>query len=361
MTKIVKLISTSIILSSILLLSCFLSLLLPSQSAAKPRPQPSFDNNAWVASWDYPAGLKEAQSISSQLNSVSYFGGALDKNGRVIVTGPAKDFAAAPLPRYRLEVARYLSVVNDVYENINDPNGKTTLKDTAILEDLLATPESRQKHIDDLFQTMKNYGYTGLEIDYERIWRNPLAAYRYVKFIQELASAAEKESIPLRIILEPSVPANKLVFPEGPEYVVMCYNLYGTHTKDAGPKADKGFIDTVLSRMDRLPRPHSIAFATGGCVWESGKKPRFVDEKEARSLQDSLHAAAARDAASGAVTFSGQKDGRTITCWYADAETLQQWKEQALKHGTDGISLWRLGGNHQITEYYPGIVNNQER
>lgn len=361
MRKFIQILSGTAILATAFVLAAFATLLLPLHSEAKPRPQPVFDNNAWVASWDYQSGLNEARTISSQLTSVSYFGAALDKQGHVVVLGEAKDLAQASLPRYRMVITRYLSVVNDVYENPAEPQSQTKLKDTDILEDLLATPESRQAHIQDLFQTMKTYGYTGLEIDYERVWRNPLVAFRYVKFIQELAQAAEKENIPLRIILEPSVPANHLVFPAGPEYVIMCYNLYGTHTKEAGPKADKEFIDTVLSRMDRLPRPHSIAFATGGCVWESGKPVRFVTEKEARQLQAKTGAKAVRDENSGALSFTSQKGQETLTCWYADAQTLNQWKHQALEHGTDGISLWRLGDNFHIAEYYPGLVNNKER
>lgn len=256
-----------------------------------------------------------------------------------------------------MTVKKYLTVVNDVYDNPQDPKGQTKVKDTSILETILATQASRQAHIDDLFRTMKAYGYDGLEIDYEQVWKNPLVAFRYVKFIQEIAAAADEQQVPLRIIFEPSVPANKLIFPEGPEYVIMCYNLYGTHTKDAGPKADPAFIDTVLGRVDRLPRPHSIAFATGGCIWESGQSPRMVTEGEARELAKSLHAKVQRDSASQALRFEGRRaDGAAVTGWYGDSETIRAWKQQALEHGVDGISLWRLGGNDHIRTYYVGLM-----
>lgn len=358
MRKIVKILSGILAGSAIVLAAGFISLIVPSTSSAKQRPQPSFDNSAWIAYWDYDRGLKETKQVSSQLNSVSYFGGALDKDGKVIVLGPAAAFQKEKLPRYKVTVKKYLSVVNDVYENPDDPKARTSLKDTAVLENLLATQESRQAHIQDLFQTVKKYGYDGLEVDYEQVWKNPLVAFRYVKFVQEIAAAADEENLPLRIIFEPSVPANKLIFPEGPEYVIMAYNLYGTHTKDAGPKADTAFIDTVLSRADRLPRPHSIALATGGCVWEEGKTPYFVNEEEALALQKRLKADVTRDAASQALHFTGKdKDGKTVEAWYADADTLKAWKKQALEHGTDGLSLWRLGGNKNIRQYYPGLEN----
>lgn len=357
MRKIMKILSGAVAAGIILVVAGAVSLMVPSTSAAKQRPQPTFDNNAWIAYWDYDKGLKEAKDISSQLNSVSYFGGALDRQGQVIVLGPAKAFAAEKLPRYKVTVKKYLTVVNDVYDNPQDPKGQTKVKDTSILETILATQASRQAHIDDLFRTMKAYGYDGLEIDYEQVWKNPLVAFRYVKFIQEIAAAADEQQVPLRIIFEPSVPANKLIFPEGPEYVIMCYNLYGTHTKDAGPKADPDFINTVLGRVDRLPRPHSIAFATGGCIWESGQSPRMVTEGEARELAKSLHAKVQREPSSQALQFEGRRaDGAAVTGWYGDSETIRAWKQQALEHGVDGISLWRLGGNDHIRTYYVGLM-----
>lgn len=357
MRKIMKILSGAMAAGVILLVAGTVSLMVPSTSAAKQRPQPSFNSNAWVAYWDYDKGLKEAKAVSSQLNSVSYFGGALDSQGKVVVLGPAGDFVKEKLPRYKVTVKKYLTVVNDVYGNPQDTKSQTKVKDTAVLENLLATKETRQAHIDDLFRVMKQYGYDGLEIDYEQVWKNLLVAFRYVKFIQEIAAAADEQQIPLRIIFEPSVPANKLIFPEGPEYVIMSYNLYGTHTKDAGPKADKAFIDTILGRVDRLPRPHSIAFATGGCVWEGGQSPRMVTEEEARSLAKSLRADVRRDEGSQALCFEGRRpDGSVVTGWYADGETIKAWKQQALEHGIDGISLWRLGGNEPIRKYYVGLL-----
>ncbi len=50
-----------------------------SADAAR-RPQPTFNGNAWIAYWDFDRGLKEAVTIQSQLNSVSYFAAAFDRN-----------------------------------------------------------------------------------------------------------------------------------------------------------------------------------------------------------------------------------------------------------------------------------------
>ena len=70
-----KILSGAVAAGIILVVDGAVSLMVPSTSAAKQHPQPTFDNNAWIAYWDYDKGLKEAKDISSQLNSVSYFGG----------------------------------------------------------------------------------------------------------------------------------------------------------------------------------------------------------------------------------------------------------------------------------------------
>ena len=331
-----------------------ISLLPPRITAARPRSQPVFDSGAWVVSWDFPEGNREARMIQSQLNSVSYFGGVLDGQGKILVTGPWRTFRGEQFTRFRAPVRKYLTVTNDVYPYGVKVKEKKP-KDTELLDGLLATPESRKAHGEALLQALKGTGCSGLEIDYEQVWKNPFTAYRYVKFLQELNLQAEEKKVPLRVILEPDVPANSLIFPEGPEYVIMAYNLYGTHSSTPGPKAGLAFVDRMLDKVARMPRPHSIAFATGGCVWEQGQPPRFVTEKEARALAAKTGKKPERDEKSQALHFAAKNGKGSLECWYADGETLKTWKHRALEKGVDGISVWRLGGNEKIRSYYPGL------
>ena len=330
-----------------------------SADAAR-RPQPTFDGNAWVTYWDFDRGMKEAVKIQSQLNSVSYFAAAFDKNNKMIMVGPATKFTAQKFKRYKAEIRKYLTVVNDVYKDVNNPSGESIEKDTEVLFSLFESDETIQNHARDLLAGVKKHGFDGLEIDYENIWKNPQLAKKFVRFLGLLTPAAEEAKIPLRVILEPGIPVTDYKLPEGPEYVIMCYNLFGAHSIEAGAKADIDFLEKMLKKVSRLPRPHSVALATGGCVWQEGKRPYFVTELEARALQKQLEATARRDPFSGAVTFSAKDaDGKTVECWFADAKTIIAWKRQVMDYGVDGISLWRLGGNYKIEEYYPGIMNKK--
>ncbi len=340
-----------------------------SADAARRGPL-SFDGNAWVTYWDFEKGMKEAVAIQSQLNTVSYFAAVLDGNGKPMVMGHPHKFTGHKFKRYRASVKKYLTVVNDVYKDIHNPKGECIAKDSQILLMIFESPETMREHITELFSLVKKHRFDGLEIDYENIWKDPEVARRYIHFLEVLAPMAENEKIPLRVILEPGffefgAPATTLstliedfTVPEGPEYVVMCYNLFGPHSKTGGAKADARFLEKVLFKLNYLPRPHSVALATGGCVWQEGRAPYYVTEREALLLRKSLNVKAQRDTGSHAMYFKGKNvAGKSVECWFADAKTIVAWKRQVLDYGVDGISLWRLGGNYKIKEYYPGIMN----
>ena len=333
------------------------------------RPQPVFNGNAWVTYWDFDRGMQEAVKVQSQLNSVSYFAAVFDGDGKPMVMGHPHKFIGKKLIRYKTKIKKYLTVVNDVYKDIHNPQGESLVKDTQVLLKLFENENTMRSHITELFSMVKKNRFDGLEIDYENIWKDPIIAERFMRFLELLVPMAEEEKIPLRIVLEPGfsefetsvdVPLPKFEFPEGPEYVVMCYNLFGTHSKLAGPKADIAFLDRMLVKTSQLPRPHSVALAVGGCVWQEGKIPCYITESEALQLAKTLKAEIKQDAGSQAHHFKGKDDtGKNVECWFADAKTIIAWKRQALDYGVDGISLWRLGGNYKIEEYYPGIMQTK--
>lgn len=339
-----------------------------SVNAAR-RPQPVFDGNAWVTYFDFDQGLKEAVKVQSQLNSVSYFAAVFDGKDKLMLMGHPHKFIGQKFVRYKAKIGKYLTVVNDVYKDIHNPKGESVLKDTQVLLNLFQNETTVRAHVAELFAVVKKYRFDGLEIDYENIWKDPVVAKKYMKFLEILVPMAEEANIPLRIILEPGflefeepvdAPDFKLEFPEGPEYVVMCYNLFGTHTRLAGPKADVRFLDRMLVKTGQLPRPHSVALALGGCVWREGKAPYYVTEKEALQLARQIRAEIKRDDNSKTQHFNGKTpEGKNVECWFADSKTIIAWKRQVLDAGVDGISLWRLGGNYKIEEYYPGLTDKK--
>jgi hypothetical protein len=205
-------------------------------------------------------------------------------------------------------------------------------------------------HIQEIIAIAQEGKYDGIEMDYERIWVDEEIGTKFSSFVNKLAVEAIKNKLKLRIVLEPGIPFHYTYFARGPEYVVMLYNLFGTHS-GPGPKADNSFIAKTISRMEALPSGRAVALSTGGCLWGGAGEKRFLTEQEARSLL-LKHAANSWqwDKKSNCVYFDYQIDGTNYTVWYADVQTLNFWINAAKKVGERNISLWRLGGNIEINK-----------
>jgi len=79
--------------------------------------------------------------------------------------------------------------------------------------------------------------------------------------------------------LAPGASLSAKHFITGPKYVVMLYNLYGTHTLLPAQKADRTFIQKTLANMATLPEPKAVAYAGGGCLWNTKGQRRLLKGK----------------------------------------------------------------------------------
>ena len=305
--------------------------------------------SAWTAYWDMKSGLQEYDGMKDRLTSVSYFAAYFNAEDHLIL--PPEVRAARENNRRRSGPQAYLTIVNDWEKS----PGMAAEKDLAVLRRVLADDAAMDRHIAEIINLAKNGAYDGVEIDYERVWKDAQLAPRFLDFTYRLYRAALSAGLKLRIVLEPSAPFDA-AFCRGPQYVVMLYNLYGTHS-GPGPKADGPFIRKTLQAMTALPENRAAAFATGGCQWEHGGllgldivSKRFMDEKEAVALQEKYQVKAQRDPESAGLFFDYEKEGRRYTVWYADSETLNAWISLAAGQGIGQISLWRLGGNTDMLQ-----------
>lgn len=315
------------------------SLLLFSGCGAAPLKSgshPPVTKSAWVVSWDKEKGWEAYDKTKERWGSVSYFAVTFDEKGALKVPADLPKIEGIPF---------YLTFVNDVTKS----NGHSTEKDTDILRDVLRDEHARRAHVKDILAMAEACGADGIDIDYERIGKDPELVRKFAQFTQLLYL----ESIPahkkIRIILEPSMPMDA-PYSVGPEYVVMLYNLYGLHS-GPGPKADRPFIERTIQKMQALPGKKAVAFSNGGCLWKDAGllglvkgTPRFITTEEAACLRDAHEAKEERDKASAALHFSYQEDGHTYEVWYADEETLDAWTTLAANRGIPSVSLWRLGG-----------------
>jgi spore germination protein len=292
--------------------------------------------SAWVAYWDLNSD-KEIKTLDRELKNICYFAVNFNSNNELVM--PEK------LTNYYNETKsydynKYITIVND---KINS-DGSSLLKDTNILKSLLSDSDLRSGHIEEIINLAVKYDFDGIEIDYEQIKNDMKLWDDYILFINELYKKAEKEGLKIRVVLEPSIPFDKLSFVEGPTYVMMCYNLHGGFS-EPGEKTNPKFIRDLIEKTSKVPGKKDFAIATGGFNWASNGKTTPVSETEANGLLKEYSAKIKRDDESQCLFFNYKdEDNIEHEVWYADKVTLKSWMKVITDKGYD-ISIWRLGGN----------------
>lgn len=292
----------------------------------------------WSVYWDCTDTMRVLRSEREKIQAVSLFEAYFKDNEIVIPEASETTFNRIRDRETTQDMTVFLSVVNDV-----DENGTIVQKDTEILKQCLGTEKAARAQAENLVKIASERGYDGIEIDYEKIRSDMELWGDFLRFEQILLEEASPKGLKVRIVLEPSTPVEQLDFPEGAEYVVMCYNLYGSGT-EPGPKADKDFLRKLYERFGSLP-DISYAFADGGFDWEDGsQKAEQLRAPKADDLIEAHNAEAVRDEESGVLHFEYTEGGKKHTVWYADEETMKIWAGWLKEFGADPlqVSLWRL-------------------
>lgn len=307
--------------------------------------RPASEWGAWVTYWDSDGALDEAAQLGDALTTLVYFAAYFDAEDAVFVPDSLYELLDDSTARFAQAMPkRYLSVVNDLLS----ADGDTSLKDTTLLKRLFSTQERMEAHAEELIALTLAEGFDGLEIDYEAMRGDMDLWARFADFLRILQSLAQDSGMSLRVLLEPGAPLGAVKLPPGPDYVMMCYNLYGTHSA-AGPKADDAFLREMARKMAGLPGEKGFALAGGGFDWDAAGHVISLTQEQAVELAEIHGADALRDLDSGSLSFAYiGADGERHEVWYADADTLRRWRDVLAGQGASRVDLWRLGGNEGL-------------
>lgn len=290
----------------------------------------------WIPYWDQEKAEDQLKSLD--VEKICLFGAYFDEKNELVVPENTKELAAQL--KNSGQYTLYLTVVNDIVFKEKE----NSLKDTELLTAVLGTEEAARQHVLKLLDMVQFIGLDGIEIDYERIRKDYGLWDNFTVFLEQLLPEADRRSIAVRVLLEPGTPIENLTLPEGPDYVVMCYNLNGSGT-EPGPKADRDFLLSLKQRFGVLPNV-SYALANGGYRWGNDGSVSSVTTSEAIALSKENDVTPLRDADSGALSFAYQEDGVSYTVWYGDTDTLEIWTEILNENESERIpiSIWRLNG-----------------
>ena len=292
----------------------------------------------WVAYWDGHIG-EALDMYGGVIENICVFAASYDPDGKVFL--PPELLTQLELIREKAAGHSwniYLSVTNDIVAS-----GWSSAKDVDLLHHLLDSPKDAKKHAAALAALAEENGFDGLEIDFEAIHGDIELWKSFLVFEEALIEETGKRSMPLRIVLEPATPT-ELTFPEGPEYVMMCYDLHGFGT-EPGAKADRDFLTGLVQDFASVP-DLGFALANGGYDWnvETGYVTTLSEQNVQKLLAEhEFHKE--RGDTSGAlhgIYEDEDKDKREV--WFADAQTLRFWYDclsEAAGHPVR-CSLWKL-------------------
>ncbi|MFK4169162.1 glycosyl hydrolase family 18 protein [Paenibacillus lautus] len=310
------------------------------QPSMLPQPlQAQVKLSAWITDWQWETGITDWKQLGGALEEIKLFAAYFNHKDELYLTPDFREALPAFLEASKEgEPARgVLTIVNDRFQ----ADGTAKQKDPDLISRLVATPESRSQHIRQILDMASMHGFDGVELDYEKVRKEDGA--NLSALYEELDERLRAEGLSLRIVLEPGVSLSSLKLPEGPDYVLMAYNLYGGHS-GPGPKADYAMIKELGSKLRQLPGDHAIALSVGGFDWAENGKVVSLTEKRAVELAHASPDEPKRDPDSGALYFGYTDDqGFGHTVWYADGTTLAGWMNAAGEAGISKIAIWRLG------------------
>ncbi len=298
--------------------------------------------SAWVPYWDRKNSIDEVVKYQDDLDEIIPFAAIFTAPNDEILLLDELDDTIDLIEKERFSDHEiFLSFTND-YRILD---GSYLSKDMDLLKRLLGTESSRENHVEDLIETAHSYKVDGIEIDYEQMHKDKSIWPMYKAFIEELYPRCIEENLELRVVLNWQA-VEDVILPEGPDYVVMCYNLFGPHSKtEGGPKANIEFLSKVYEINKELPGSVQMALANGGFSWSEEGVIKAVTQNMAVELQRQFDVTPKRDEGSNALYFQYTDSGITYEVWYADSETLRTWIDLGVSYGYTSFGIWRMGGD----------------
>lgn len=300
--------------------------------------------SAWVTYWDADSAFDEVLRLGNRLSRISLFAAYYRADDSLFVPEEISQLSQEIMLGMDKSPPMYLTVVNDLLQ----ADKAASLKDRPLLWRKFGDADSRAAHAKEIIAAASDLGAVGIELDFENLGNDTLLWEAYAAFISLMQSLSLEAGLQLQVVLEPSA-LGQTSFPEGPQYVVMFYNLFGNHS-GPGPKADLSFVINLADKtIKSLPGKPMAAFATGGYAWVGQGVVQELSEKAAMQLIKKHGVKARRDPGSQALTFEYTNKEQSYQVWFADGHTISCWASEVAKQGIMDIYIWKLGSNAPVS------------
>jgi spore germination protein YaaH len=286
---------------------------------------------------DFQANYRRIGTIYPTFYDCNTASAALTGKNDPLITGYAQARRVAVLPRFNCQ-------------------------STPVVHRILTDPATRSKWLDGMVGLTDQYGYDGVNVDFEA----GAAADRnaYTSFVADLADRLHAKGRQVSLAVsgktwdQPNHPRSTIF-----DYAALAQHAdhifvmaWGIHWAGSAPGAqdDLPWWTAVADYVATIPNKERFVMGMQLYAMDWADNPRSGERAEMYEYPEAIKRAAAagvtpeRDPASEAMHFSYRAaDGRTRQVWFADATTQATRVQMAKDRGLGGVGFWRLGNEDQ--------------
>lgn len=224
---------------------------------------------------------------------------------------------------------------------------------------ILTNTKKRQKLIDDLIKIIHDYGFVGVNIDFEEIslsTNEPLVAFQKTLYEQMHAQNL--------LVSQDVIPFNedynyKSLSQYNDYLILMAYDQHHSETKP-GPNSSQKWIEAAVEKITKLVPPNKIilAMAAFGHDWQldghTVKKVSDVTYQQAMAKASNSNAKIEFDNDTYNLNFEYyDTQNKFHQVYFVDAATNFNVLRFSTEYNLAGTALWRLGGEDlRLWDFY---------
>lgn len=223
-------------------------------------------------------------------------------------------------------------------------------------KELLCNTDSRRRLIENIMAEIKDYGYDGINVDFEKVSQE--AGDGYIQFIRELSISCRKAGVVLSVdnyVPKPyNMQYNRAGQGECADYViVMGYDEHYSGGSEAGSVASIGFVNEGISEsLKEVPREkliNAVPFYTR--LWIEGPDGEGNISLSSKSygmgggaqIAEELGLTKIWDDEVKQFVATGSADGKSYSIWLEDERSMEERIKLIRSYNIAGVAAWCLG------------------
>ena len=231
---------------------------------------------------------------------------------------------------------------------ISNYDKKTERFSGELAHTLLQSPTNRRKAVDSIYRTIRDWGLSGVNIDFEHVY--PSDREYFSQFLRELSGRLK----PAGLLVTVAIPAKTIDDPKASwsgafdykaigeavdRIMIMAYDQHYTGGAP-GPIASIGWVEQVLKFATSQVSPTKIILGVAGYGYSWQKPGNAYSVTYQRAVELAAQGGGIRWDATHKAPFAHYQ-GREM--WFENAASISYKLDLVNKYNIKGIALWRLG------------------